>query len=542
MYKITYAYEKNLKNGERQYDSEYNLECDKVVNAKYVRTYRDVGNPYIEALPKARNIEEISLYYNKMISIPTIEELKEMDTYEVLESISMLKDIRFSLPFHADIEREFRRALEDSYRHRISLEDKECDLDITIRGKQGVMHRKLVAKDVSEANTGFTLLGYSGCGKSTGIRMMLTNYPQVIIHCSGTWQQFPQIVYLIVNCVPNSNFSALYTAVGAAIDRALGNLKPVYEDTIGAIKNLGKQRAKVKELIELFAIGIIIFDEIQLIDLKGTRENSIEGLLTLNNETNVAIAVVGTEEAFENLFKKRRTSRRTGVLIQASKYCTDIKKFTVLAKYLFNFQWFNTKVELTSEMIDSLYKVTDGVIDQLIQIYTYMQIDYVKARKKPVVDSEYIVKVANRHFKGMQDAISNEKSKTSKIISFAMDDIRLAISPAQLAEQEESEQKLSQLMESKMIWDLVLMKENVVKNIQNQTDVYNGSTIENAFNKVMSKNKNRVITEIEATLETLEQLQKMNTNRRRKDRKPSQAVLDVNKARQELLNNSENLI
>lgn len=539
MNKISYTYETDLNKGERQYDSEYNLEYDKIVNARYVRTYRDSGNPYIEALPKARNIEEISLYYNKMISIPTDEELKDMDTYEVLESISMLKDIRFSLPFHADIEREFRRALEESYRHRVPLEDKECDVDVTMYGKENVMHRKLVAKDVSESNTGFTLLGYSGCGKSTGIRMMLTNYPQVIIHNPDTWNRFPQIVYLIVNCVPNSNFSALYTAIGTAIDRALGNLKPVYEDVVGTIKNLGKQHAKVKELVELFAIGIIIFDEIQLIDLKGTRENSIEGLLTLNNETNVAIAVVGTEDAFENLFTKRRTSRRTGVLVQASKYCTDIRKFTVLVKHLFSFQWFEQRIEVTGEMIDALYKVTDGVIDQLIQVYTYMQIDYVKSRKKPVVNEDYIIKVANRHFKGLQDVITNGKMKENKRVSFSMEDIRLIVSPGDLAEQEEAEQRLSQLMESKTVWDLILMKENVVKNIQNQTDAYNSSTIENAFNKVMSKKENKGISEMEATLKSLEQLQKMTTDRRRKDKKQSQSVLDIKKARQALLDSSE---
>ena len=91
----------------------------------------------------------------------------------------------------------------------------------------------------------------------------------------------PQIVYLVVNCVANSNFSALYASIGNAIDRALGITTSVYQKLIESRRSLGEKAEKVRELVEIFAIGIIILDEIQLIDFQSTKENSFESLMTL---------------------------------------------------------------------------------------------------------------------------------------------------------------------------------------------------------------------------------------------------------------------
>ena len=125
---------------------------------------------------------------------------------------------------------------------------------------------KLIGDSENAANVGFSLIGYSGSGKSSALNILLSHYPQVIKHHSKNIPQFIQIVYLVVNCVPNSNFRALYAGIGNAIDRALGNITPYYETEINKQHSLGSKLNKVRELVELFSIGIIIFDEIQLIN------------------------------------------------------------------------------------------------------------------------------------------------------------------------------------------------------------------------------------------------------------------------------------
>ncbi len=90
------------------------------------------------------------------------------------------------------------------------------------------------------------------------------------------------------------------------------NSEVSYETVIEKTRSLGGKADKVRDLIEKFSIGIIVFDEIQLINFNSSKENSIEGLMTLANKTKVAMGVVGTEDAFAMMFKKLRTGRRLG--------------------------------------------------------------------------------------------------------------------------------------------------------------------------------------------------------------------------------------
>ena len=155
-----------------------------------------------------------------------------------------------------------------------------------------------------------------------------------------------------MNCVANSNFSALYEGIGEAIDRAFENSLPVYAGEVARARNLGKKAEVIKNFIEQFGIGIIIFDEIQLIDFEHTKENTFDSLLTLANRTKVAMAVVGTEDARSKMFKELRTARRIGTVINGNGYCSDERFFAYLVKNLFRYQWFDMLVEPTKEIVD----------------------------------------------------------------------------------------------------------------------------------------------------------------------------------------------
>ena len=199
-----------------QYEDDYDLSEETIVYARYVRSYMDEGNPLIEALPKVRSIENVIRNCSRVIHPPEPEERKEMSQYDLLDSVEMLDQFRIALPFHAQIEESFHSALRNSYRRRKYIKDKNVDISIVLSGADKSIHQKLKIKNMSDACQGFTLLGHSGCGKSTGINMILESCPQVIIHNPGTDDEFPQIVYLHVNCPPHSNFSNFYEALGVA--------------------------------------------------------------------------------------------------------------------------------------------------------------------------------------------------------------------------------------------------------------------------------------------------------------------------------------
>ena len=135
------------------------------------------------------------------------------------------------------------------------------------------------------------------------LKQLFDNIPQVIMHHPDSGTSIPQITYLVVSCMPNSNFSTLYRQIGEAIDNALGNPEPIYEVMINKkCKSLADKQLKVCQLIEMFSVGTIVLDEIQLIDFNTNRENSYEGLLGIVNKTKVALSVVGTDEAYKKLF------------------------------------------------------------------------------------------------------------------------------------------------------------------------------------------------------------------------------------------------
>lgn len=422
--KAKYEYT-DIPMGENQY-ANIDFENTLFVDAKYTHAMipSDRGNRYIEALPPPRTEQEILQAYSKPILTYDFERESNLPDSTRLYMVGQLRSLRLPLPFHKELEQSFRLALEESYRNRYTIADEQAKLEVTVADVKQGQHNKLVGDNFSSANAGFSLLGCSGCGKSSSLKILLSQYPQVIMHHDDKYGRYPQIVYLVVNCVANSNFSALYASIGNAIDRALGITTSVYQKLIESRRSLGEKAEKVRELVEIFAIGIIILDEIQLIDFQSTKENSFESLMTLTNRTKVAIAVVGTEDAYSKMFTYLRTARRLGNIISGNLYCENRTYFSILAKRVFKYQWFDSPVEMTNDMLEALYRNTHGIIDQLVGLCMYLNLDYISSKSRPTIDADYINKVAKRHYRGIQKLMDelddplNEK-KRQKIIEEA---------------------------------------------------------------------------------------------------------------------------
>lgn len=379
------------------------------VEAVYVKSKvsTDRGNPFIEALPFPRVNEDVASAYAKGLPDYELDTARKLSRTEKLLQLEGLKNLRFVLPFHEELEIRFYNALLVSYRmrefvfiNRQGLKRKDEDEDIVQAGQ-------VLGNPADAANAGFSLIGYSGCEKSTAINTLLSRYPQVIVHKVGDEGYFTQIVYLVVNCVANSNFSALYEGIGAAIDRALGNSQPTYAREIAKTVTLGRKAEKIKGFIDKFGIGAIIFDEIQLIDFNSARENSFDSLLTLVNRTKLSLIVVGTEDAKSKMFKELRTARRVGPVISGDLYCGNRNFFSLLVRLLFRYQWFNEPVSATDEIIDALYDVTKGVIDQLISIYAAMHHEYLAQDGNLKVDTDFVRNVARKYYPEMQSILKN---------------------------------------------------------------------------------------------------------------------------------------
>ena len=457
-----------IKDGISQYD-DYDLKERSFVEARYIpaKLKEDVGNPYIEALPYPRDSDSIIRDYTHPLLSYNYSDVNKLSKVDKMLQVSTLRNIRFPLPFHKELEFNMYNALLTSYRARKQIHSKGKKLNIISENQACKVDNILTGDESSSTNAGFSLIGYSGCGKSSAINTLVSHYPQVIAHKSEEGY-FMQITYLVVNCVSNSNFSALYQGIGDAIDKALGNMEPVYAREIEKTTGLGKKAEKIKQYVEMFAIGLIIFDEIQLIDFEHTKENSFDSLMTLANRTKVAIAVVGTEDARDKMFHELRTARRIGTMINGNTYCQNKDFFVYLVKQLFSYQWFDKPVQVTNEIIDALYDVTKGIVDQLIGIYSCMNYEYLdkKEDKRPVINEDYIRKIAKKYYPGMQKVLSDLDNIENEIqmMQIAREtDIRIN----KLIEKTKQEEEMKKLIESsKETQQAIISLKNIAISIQ----------------------------------------------------------------------------
>ena len=509
---------------ESQYD-DCDFEENKIVEARYVKPLVecDKGNPYIEALPYPRQEDDVTFAYSKSLLTYDYDKTKNMSKLEKMLQVSTLRHIRFPLTFHKQLEFSFYNALITSYRTRKRIQTNTDSIEYILNNTEEKTSCILYGDSGDSTNAGFSLIGYSGCGKSSAIHTLLSHYPQTIIHKVNKLNKYIQIVYLVVNCVPNSNFSALYEGIGDAIDKALGNTQPVYATEISKTSTLGKKMEKVKNLIEKFGIGIIIFDEIQLINFDQTKESSFESLMTLSNRTKVAMAVVGTEDARDKMFKELRTSRRIGTVINGNLYCDNKKFFSFLVSQLFQYQWFDEPIELTDDLIDALYSVSKGIVDQLIGIYSCMHYEYLERKKRPTIDAQYVKYIAQRYYPGIQLVLAELESVEAarKLMSIRQDaEVRVAA----IIDSAQQEKEAENLLQNKnKTTDNMLLLKNVVANITALYDEFSLLEIEKTFQLVMKQIKNEVKSEREISRLVIDKL----TNRKQPSKKKKQSIPNI---------------
>lgn len=523
MKKRTEKYEYVTLNPGQQLYNEYNLFEVDLVEAQYIKSsvpaYR--GNPFIEALPLPRTLEECSIYYDIPIIGYNYGSQSKADCLTRIQLVSQLKKLRFPLPFHCTLEQEMYRALTESYSSRYQFFDQDVPLEIHVGKDVENTYGLLVGDESSASVSGFALLGHSGCGKSSALNILVSHYPQIISHPYSSGKMI-QIVYLIVNCSPNSNFNALYESIGIAIDRALGISKGFYAIEVQKKRSLSQKAELIRKFVEMFAIGIIIFDEIQLVNFSGTQENTYDSLLSLSNKTKVAIAAVGTEDAYKKMFPNLRTARRIGSIIKASTYCENKQYFSVIVERLFKYQWFDTPIDITPEIITTLYENTKGIIDQLISIYRYMNIDYLLSKKRPQIDSKFIEHIVKKHYSGLKDLldvidIQSDDKKRTKIIETA--NLRMdEISTQHL--QKAYEDIINKPSFTEKMETSTDMLNAIISNICVCFDIYDSEQISNAYRKVICIKSNGNKTEKELTQLVLRQLQskKSNTRNNSKDK------------------------
>ena len=479
------------------------------VDAVYVKSFNeyDRGNPFIEALPIFRNEEQIKQDY-------TIKVINKTDSnkslFEKTTEIPLLNQVRFSLPFYASLESETYKCLVNSYRNREFLNAVDHEYAV-------------IGNSLDAASVGFNLLGGSGSGKSSALKILLSRYPQVINHHLENIGEFKQIVYLVVNAVPNDNFNAFYISLGHAIDKALGFGEQVYEKEIQKQRGLGQKAEMVQCLIEKFSIGMIIIDEIQMMSFSTSSDRSYTSLARMANITKVAISAVGLPEAVNSMFHREWTGRRLGETIVADRYCSEIKYFKLNLVKLLEYNWLKYPITVTKEGCKEFFHLTKGHIAYIVSVYMRIQLENITSNQPVVIDEKYIQEIMDKYYPGLVKIINSTSmrpSTTAMLDQIQNEQINEANSKL-ASDIDEKAQEYSMQREIEKSDNLSsTASHNNIKYIIDMVSIYdsryNEATVLKILNQILKQleKKGETMTDQELLSKVCEKLRKIPTDKR----------------------------
>lgn len=472
--KVNLSY-KELENGENLYD-DVNLMASDIIPAEYWKNPIGVGNPDICALPRPAGTSELLTQNTVPICGYDPAAPEKMKLWERKQSLLGLKQVRFPFVFHGQIENLLSISLISAYQSR--------RLAISGRYKgEGTETILSSGQNISSNVQGFSIIGTSGCGKSTAFQLTAAKYPRAIHHSFDTYS-YVQIPIVRLTAYANGNLRALFISMSQQLDEILDTGTRHYDQM--RRNDIGKMAALICDWIRIYHIGLIAIDEIQLMDFNPHSAKSFENLLTITAATGVALAVIGTEDAMDSWSRLLRIQRRTeSSIVKADEYCHERPYMNSIIRHLWKYQWVTPRVELTQEAMDALYEESLGSIDLLTSLWMMVQFDALE-KKGSVIDAEFIRRVSHKRFSRMKQLV--KESQINSECNFAQER-EVLLKGVRTSAEEEREKELKKALEDKMenemkmSYDRDIVLGKIMESIQCCYDGFSDAAIKRAFTK-----------------------------------------------------------
>ena len=339
-------------------------------------------NEYLRVLPELRTRAEWTKRLTHLPpDVPKFDELEGMSIQDRTRALYSLGELYQPYSTPLAISEQVEISLHESLRRR-PQEARPVDFWDTL---VAVREPTYVFADRSPATSSLSLsvIGPSGVGKTMTIQRILDQFPQVIMHPRETLgdRERRQVVWLHVDCSATASLKGFLGNVVNAFDIALN--EDYLAKRVKKSDDVEKVRRLVTELLLRHRVGILVIDEVQMLQGSGVNPHHVlNALTTLSNTSRTPIVYVGTYKALDvlgsEMYQARRATNMGEFYMHRVEYGAE---WNIIVRSLLNYQYTLKPITFSEEFSRALHDASAGILDTAVRLIMLAQVRAMRAAK-----------------------------------------------------------------------------------------------------------------------------------------------------------------
>ncbi len=336
-----------------------------------------IGNKLIEALPPSMSDDE--LFEMLSLAPPFAPEQRAWPTHERMYMLKELKNFMVPLSKHFELGRALDTMIRSGYVGRGPRTPGHNEIYKTIHDNERAKRSFAQGAQTHTPQVSTSLIGISGMGKTTLVKRWCAHIDEVIYHPDLHVYQVP---YLHIEMPSDgSSIKGLAHGILQKLDQLIPGANYYNDYAIKGRPGADTLMRSVARVMNMHFVGILICDEVQnLANARKGQQTVMTELVSACNDLKVPILFIGTTKALKVLSLDFRQARRScghsvtpWERLPAEVAPGEINEWHEFVQVLWKYQWVKNPAELTDELLATVYRFSQGIIDVAITLFASAQ-------------------------------------------------------------------------------------------------------------------------------------------------------------------------